>query len=100
MTSTTITRESVGQVIQTCRRYGVQRFWLVEKARNGSDPHSLDKSEFVVELAPGRSVLDLAGLEVDLAADINEDVAVYDFESLPEQIRGGLLVNAEEFSVG
>ena len=82
------------ELIQSvARTHGAVSVKLFGSAARGDEVESSDV-DFVVELEPGRSLLDLGGLQADLEHLLGCDVDVVTVKGLRERIRARVLEEA------
>ena len=83
------------QILETARRYGASRVRVFGSvARGTADEHS--DIDFLVELAPGRSLMDLGGLLYELRHLLGVEVDVVTEKGLRPRIRERVLSEAIE----
>lgn len=68
------------------RRYGVVRAGVFGSVARGDDKPDSDL-DLLVEFESGRSLLDLAGLQIDLQDVLNRDVDIATYNSLHPSLR-------------
>jgi len=78
------------RVADLMRRRGVVRAGVFGSVARGEATDSSDV-DFLVEFEDGRSLLDLAGLRLDLADELNRDVDVATPNSLHPRLRHRIL---------
>lgn len=81
------------EILNIARKHGAVSVKLFGSAARGDEVESSDV-DFVVELEPGRSLLDLGGLQVDLERLLGCDVDVVTVRGLRERIRARVLEEA------
>lgn len=81
------------QILSLARKHGAVAVKLFGSAARGEEAESSDV-DFVVELEPGRSLLDLGGLQSDLERLLGCAVDVVTVRGLRERIRGRVLSEA------
>ena len=83
------------QILETARRYGARRVRVFGSvARGTADEHS--DIDFLVELAPGRSLMDLGGMLYELRHLLGVEVDVVTEKGLRPRIRERVLSEAVE----
>jgi predicted nucleotidyltransferase len=85
-----VKRDQIGRV---ARRHGARNVRLFGSVARGVDRRTSDV-DFLVDLEPGRSLLDLAALALDLEALIGRRVDVFTPEALKDRIRNEALSTA------
>jgi predicted nucleotidyltransferase len=81
------------QILSVARKHGAVSVKLFGSAARGDGVDSSDL-DFVVELEPGRSLLDLGGLQADLERLLGCAVDVVTVKGLRERIRARVLAEA------
>lgn len=81
------------RILALCREYGVVSIKLFGSAARGDEDHDSDV-DFLVELEPGRSLLDLGGLQMELEALLNCKVDVVTPNGLRQRLRKHVLKEA------
>ena len=81
------------QILSVARKHGAVSVKLFGSAARGDEVDSSDL-DFVVELEPGRSLLDLGGLQADLERLLGSAVDVVTVKGLRERIRARVLAEA------
>ena len=81
------------QILSVARKHGAVSVKLFGSAARGGEVDSSDL-DFVVELEPGRSLLDLGGLQADLEGLLGCAVDVVTVKGLRERIRAQVLAEA------
>jgi predicted nucleotidyltransferase len=74
----------------TLKRFGVVRASLFGSAARNELTYSSDL-DFLVEFEPGRSLLDLVGLQLELAEVLGQETDVVTYRSLHPRIRDRVL---------
>ncbi len=93
MTQAELLREKREEILQTAKKYGASNVRVFGSvARREADEQS--DIDLLVDLEKGRSLLDLAGLWVDLEELLGCKVDVVPEDSLRERIRGRVLKEA------
>ena len=81
------------QILETARRYGARRVRVFGSvARGSADEHS--DIDFLVELAPGRSLMDLGGMLYELRQLLGIEVDIVTEKGLRSRIRERVLSEA------
>ena len=93
MSKQELVRAQREQILSAARKHGAVSVKLFGSAVRGDDVDSSDL-DFVVELEPGRSLLDLGGLQVDLERLLGCAVDVVTVKGLRERIRARVLEEA------
>ena len=81
------------QILSVARKHGAVSVKVFGSAARGDEVDSSDL-DFVVELEPGRSLLDLGGLQADLERLLGCAVDVVTVKGLRERIRAQVLAEA------
>ena len=81
------------EILSLARKHGAVAIKLFGSTARGEEAESSDV-DFVVELEPGRSLLDLGGLQSDLERLLGCAVDVVTVQGLRERIRGRVLAEA------
>lgn len=81
------------EILRLAREHGAVSVKLFGSTARGDEVESSDL-DFVVELEPGRSLLDLGGLQTDLERLLGCPVDVVTVRGLRERIRGRVLAEA------
>jgi uncharacterized protein len=93
MTRQTLVRSKREQILNIARKHGAVSVKLFGSAARGDEADSSDV-DFVVELEPGRSLLDLGGMQSDLERLLGCAVDVVTVNGLRERIRARVLEEA------
>ena len=93
MSKQKLVRAKREQILSIARNHGVVSLKLFGSAARGDEVESSDV-DFVVELEPGRSLLDLGGLQSDLERLLGCAVDVVTVKGLRERIRARVLAEA------
>jgi predicted nucleotidyltransferase len=93
MSKQTLVRSKREQILNIARKHGAISLKLFGSAARGDDVE-LSDLDFVVELEPGRSLLDLGGLQFDLEQLLGCAVDVVTVKGLRERIRAHVLEEA------
>jgi len=81
------------QILQTAARFGIQRVRVFGSAARGTDDEQSDV-DFLVELAPDRSLLDLGGGLYEMRSLLGTDVDVVTEKGIRKRIRERVLAEA------
>ena len=93
MTSRDVLREKREEILRLADRHGARRVRIFGSvARREDDEHS--DLDFLVDMEPGRSLLDLGGLQADLEALLGRPVDVVTERGLKPRIRDRVLSEA------
>jgi predicted nucleotidyltransferase len=97
MAGTTLTdlREKRSEIIELARARGASRVRVFGSVARGEAGEGSDV-DFVVDLEPGRSLLDLGGLLMDLRDLLNRDVDVVSERGLRPRVAERVLADAIE----
>ena len=79
---------------ELCQRFGVRKLELFGSAATGAFDANSSDLDFIVELEPGRSLLDLGGLQMALENLLGCPVDVITVKGLRERIRARALEEA------
>ncbi len=82
-----------GQILQIASKYGAQQVWVFGSVARGEADAGSD-IDFLVDLEPGRSLLDLGGMQFELEALLNCRVDVVTVRGLKARIRDQVLREA------
>jgi uncharacterized protein len=93
MTRQTLVRSKREQILSIAHQHGAVSVKLFGSAARGDEADSSDV-DFVVELEPGRSLLDLGGMQSDLERLLGCAVDVVTVNGLRERIRARVLEEA------
>ena len=88
-----LVRSHRAEILNAARRHGALSLQLFGSAARGDEVEGSD-IDFVVELEPGRSLLDLGGLQNDLERLLGCRVDVVTGKGLRERIRARVLAEA------
>ncbi len=88
-----ILRSRREQILQTAAHYGVSRVRVFGSAARGTDDEHSD-IDFLVELAPDRSLMDLGGFLYEVRALLGTEVDVVTEKGLQRRIRARVLAEA------
>ncbi len=86
-------RSRRNQILQTAARYGVNRVRVFGSVARGTDDEKSDV-DFLVEMAPDRSLLDLGGFLYDVRSLLGREVDVVTEKGLQRRIRERVLAEA------
>lgn len=81
------------QILQTAARFGIQRVRVFGSVARGTDDEQSDV-DFLVELAPDRSLLDLGGFLYEMRSLLGTDVDVVTEKGIRKRIRERVLAEA------
>jgi uncharacterized protein len=93
MTRRALVQSRRREILQIAREHGALSVKLFGSAARGDEIESSD-IDLVVELEPGRTLLDLGGLQADLDRLLNCQVDVVTARGLRERIRARVLAEA------
>ena len=93
MGSLELIKERREEVLAIARRYGATNVRIFGSVARGEDDEQSDV-DFLVDLAPGRSLFDLGGLLMDLNALLGKQVDVTTEKGLKTRIRQRVLSEA------
>jgi predicted nucleotidyltransferase len=93
MSKQEIVRTKREQILGIARKHGAVSMRLFGSAARGDEVEGSDL-DFVVEMEPGRSLLDLGGLQVDLERLLGCPVDVVTVKGLRERIRARVMEEA------
>jgi len=93
MSNQILVRSKREQILSIARQHGAVWLKLFGSAARGDEVDSSDL-DFLVELEPGRSLLDLGGLQSDLERLLGCEVDVVTVKGLRERIRARVLEEA------
>ncbi len=88
-----ILREKRNEILEIADRHGVRSLRVFGSAARGQAGEASDV-DFLVELEPGRSLLDLGGLLMDLQELLGREVDVVTEKGLRRRIRESVLEEA------
>ncbi len=81
------------QILQIAARFGIQRVRVFGSVARGTDDEQSDV-DFLVELAPDRSLLDLGGFLYEMRSLLGTDVDVVTEKGIRKRIRERVLAEA------
>jgi predicted nucleotidyltransferase len=81
------------EILRIASRYGAQQVWVFGSVARGEADWGSD-IDFLVELEPGRSLLDLGGMQFELEALLNCRVDVVTVRGLKARVRERVLREA------
>jgi uncharacterized protein len=81
------------QILQIASKYGARQVWVFGSVARGEADAGSD-IDFLVELEPGRSLLDLGGMQFELEALLNCRVDVVTVRGLKARFRDQVLREA------
>ncbi|MCL4555213.1 MAG: nucleotidyltransferase family protein [Actinobacteria bacterium] len=93
MTPEEMFREKRGEILRICAKYGARNVRVFGSLARG-EADELSDIDFLVELEPGRSLLDLGGLQYELEALLRYRVDVVTERGLKRRIRERVLREA------
>ncbi|MGA2749623.1 MAG: nucleotidyltransferase family protein [Verrucomicrobiota bacterium] len=93
MSKQTLVRSKREQILKLARKHGAVSLKLFGSIARGEETDASDL-DFVVELEPGRSLLDLGGLQSDLERLLGCEVDVVTVKGLRERMRARVLEEA------
>jgi predicted nucleotidyltransferase len=79
-----------GQILPVLKRFGVKRASLFGSLARGEGGRESDV-DILVEFEPGKSLLDLAGLKIELEESLGRRVDVLTYSSLPPLLKDRVL---------
>jgi predicted nucleotidyltransferase len=88
-----LVREKQGEILGLAARYGARNVRVFGSVARGKADEQSDV-DFLVEMDPGRSLLDLGGLQAELEALLGCSVDVVTEKGLKPRIRGRVLAEA------
>jgi predicted nucleotidyltransferase len=88
-----VLRSKREQILQTAARFGIQRVRVFGSVARGTDDEQSDV-DFLVELAPDRSLLDLGGFLYEMRSLLGTDVDVVTEKGIRKRIRERVLAEA------
>lgn len=88
-----VLRSKREQILQTAAQYGVRRVRIFGSVARGTDDEQSD-IDFLVELAPDRSLLDLGGFLYEVSSLLGTEVDVVTEKGLQRRIREQVLAEA------
>jgi len=81
------------QILQIAARFGIQRVRVFGSVARGTDDEQSDV-DFLVDLAPDRSLLDLGGFLYEMRSLLGTDVDVVTEKGIRKRIRERVLAEA------
>jgi len=81
------------EILRIASRYGARQVWVFGSVARGEADEGSD-IDFLVELEPGRSLLDLGGMQFELEALLNCPVDVVTRRGLKARVRERVLREA------
>ena len=90
---TGLIREKRDEILRIAARHGAQNVRIFGSAARGEADGDSD-IDFLVDMEPGRSLLDMGGLLMDLEALLNRSVDVVTERGLKKRIRDRVLKEA------
>jgi uncharacterized protein len=93
MTTVQLVRSRRGELLRIAARHGARDVRLFGSVARGEADDSSD-IDFLVEMEPGRSLLDLGGLQADLESLLGLHVDVVTVGGLKARIRSDVLADA------
>jgi len=91
----TLLKTNRGKILETASRYGASHVRVFGSVARGTADEASD-IDFLVKLAPDRSLLDLGGLLYELHQMLGVEVDVVAEEGLRSKIRASVLAEAVE----
>jgi predicted nucleotidyltransferase len=88
-----VLRSKREQILQTAAQHGVMRVRVFGSVARGTDDEHSD-IDFLVEMAPDRSLLDLGGFLYDVRSLLGAEVDVVTEKGLQQRIRERVLAEA------
>jgi len=88
-----VLRSKREQILQTAARFGIKRVRVFGSVARGTDDEQSDV-DFLVELAPDRSLLDLGGFLYEMRSLLGTDVDVVTEKGIRKRIRERVLAEA------
>ncbi len=88
-----VLRSKREQILETAAHYGVRRVRVFGSVARGTDDEQSDV-DFLVELAPDRSLLDLGGFLYEVRSLLGTEVDVVTEKGLRKRIRERVLAEA------
>ena len=88
-----VLRSKREQILQTAAHYGIRRVRVFGSVARGTDDERSDV-DFLVELAPDRSLLDLGGFLYEVRSLLGAEVDVVTEKGLRKRIRERVLAEA------
>jgi predicted nucleotidyltransferase len=88
-----VLRSKREQILQTAARFGIQRVRVFGSVARETDDEQSDV-DFLVELAPDRSLLDLGGVLYEMRSLLGTDVDVVTEKGIRKRIRERVLAEA------
>jgi predicted nucleotidyltransferase len=88
-----VLRANREQILQIAARFGIQRVRVFGSVARGTDDEQSDV-DFLVELAPDRSLLDLGGFLYEMRSLLGTDVDVVTEKGIRKRIRERVLAEA------
>ena len=88
-----VLRSKREQILRTAAQYGVRRVRVFGSVARGTDDEQSD-IDFLVELAPDRSLLDLGGFLYEVRSLLGTEVDVVTEKGLRQRIRERVLAEA------
>ncbi len=86
-------KEKQGEILGLAAKYGARNVRIFGSVARGKADEQSDV-DFLVEMEPGRSLLDLGGLQAELEALLGCSVDVVTEKGLKPRIRGRVLAEA------
>ena len=93
MTLEELLRQKRCEILQIASKHGARQVWVFGSVARGETDAASD-IDFLVELEPGRSLLDLGGMQFDLEALLGCQVDVVTVRGLKARIREQVLREA------
>jgi len=86
-------KERRKEILQVAAKYGARNVRVFGSVARG-EADALSDIDFLVEMEPGRSLLDLGGLQAELETVMGRPVDVVTEKGLKSRIRGRVLAEA------
>jgi predicted nucleotidyltransferase len=88
-----VLKEKRGEILRLCAKHGARNVRVFGSLARGQADEASDV-DFLVEMEPGRSLLDLGGLQVELESLLGRQVDVVTDRGLKTRIRDRVLKEA------
>ncbi len=93
MTTEQLVKRQREEILRVCAQHGARNVRIFGSVARGEADEASD-IDFLVEMEPGRSLLDLGGLQVELEALLGRPVDVVTVRGLKARIRSTVLREA------